>query len=266
MVNGDPFQALDGLTIGTGQPDAAEQGGVPHRGYGVLRLTSRPNPAEFGAQVRTWLGEATHPVLVTGSGLYLRGIWNQLTDLPEVPESMVERVREWGRRLPMPILHRYLTAVDPIRAAQLHPNDGSRIQRALSLHLATGRRPSDLLTGIDRGVPEGWTALLVLPARERMRRRVSARVRAMVEAGWPAEVKRAVEAGHEADLRELRPLGYVEWLEGGDPRDVEAGIVAATQAYAKRQDTFFRRQWPEIPTWDPDTELLEAAFQRLGLR
>ncbi len=265
VVNGDPFQAIAGLAIGTGQPDTREQGGVPHLGYGVFPLTGRPNPADFGARVRGWLAEEPNPVLVTGSGLYLRGIWNQLTELPDVPEAITARVRSWGQRLPMPLLHRYLMAVDPVRAAQLHPNDGSRIQRALALHLATGGRPSDLLTGIDRGVPEGWKALVVLPSRERTRSRVKSRVRSMVKAGWLEEVRAIVAAGGEGDLRELRPLGYLEWLEGADPKLVEAGIVASTQAYAKRQETFFRRQWPEVPTWDPDAEPLEAAFLRLGL-
>ena len=265
VVNGDPFQALAGLPVGTGQPSPVEQGGVPHLGYGVLGLEARPNPAEFGALVRAWLDRAPSPVLVTGSGLYLRGIWGQLTDLPPVPVDLLARVRRWAQCLEAPILHRFLTAVDPTRAAALHPRDGSRIQRALALHLATGGRPSDLLTGVSRGLPEGWKALVVRPGRERQRARVARRVRAMIEAGWAAEVARALEAGHREDLLVLRPLGYAAWIEGGDPRDLEARIVRETQAYAKRQDTFFRNQWPEICIWDPDGEPLEAAFRHLGL-
>lgn len=262
VVNGDPFQAYRDLPIGTGQPLPGERRGVPHAGYGLLALDERLDPAGFGRRVRSWL-DCPRPVLVTGSGLYLRGIWDQLSDLPEVPADLVARVRGWCDRLGAPVLHRYLAAVDPDRAAALHPNDASRLQRALALHLATGERPSRLLDGVARGLPEGWRALLVLPSREGQRRRVAARVGQMLAQGWAAEAEGLRRAGLEADLRRLRPLGYAELLD--HPEDAAGRIIRATQAYAKRQVTFFRNQWPELPTWDPDADPLAAAFRRLGL-
>lgn len=265
IVNGDPYQALAGLAIGTGQPDDAERGGVPHLGYGELPLSTRPNPAVFGAWVRERLSTCREPVLVTGSGLYLRGIWDQLSHLPEVPAALVERVRRWGAALGMPVLHRYLAAVDTARAVALHPNDSARIQRALALHLASGQAPSALLSGPETGIPEGWRILVVSPGRERQRERVAARVAAQVRAGWPEEARSLVAAGHAADLEALRPLGYAAWIAGGDPAAIQAAVAQETQAYAKRQATWFRNQLPGAPTWDPDTEPLEAAFQRLGL-
>ncbi|MBP1626312.1 MAG: tRNA ((37)-N6)-dimethylallyltransferase MiaA [Holophagaceae bacterium] len=265
VVNGDPFQAYRGLAIGTGQPSPEERGEVPHLGYGELPLTQRLNPQAFGGLVRGWLSDCPRAVLVTGSGLYLRGIWQQLSELPEVTEAIQDRTRSWCDRLGAPRLHRFLQAVDPQRAAQLHPNDRSRIQRALALHLATGRRPSELLDGVKPGLPEGWKGLLVLPDREALRARIQRRVRAMVEAGWPEEVQALVRSGQEDLLRELRPLGYLHWLEGGDPRDIEARIVQETQTYAKRQTTFFRNQWPELPVWDPEGEGFGEALARLSI-
>lgn len=262
VVNGDPFQAYRELPLGTGQPAEDERQGVPHLGYGLLELSDQVNPVAFGERVRSWL-QCPQPVLVTGSGLYLRGIWGQLSDLPPVPEALSARVRRWSDLLGGPVLHRFLAAVDPIRAAALHPNDRSRIQRALALHLATGRRASQLLDGIEHGLPHGWRALLVLPSRERQRARVAARVRQMLSQGWPAEVARLRDAGLEPDLRRLRPLGYEALLDGS--RGAGARIIQETQAYAKRQGTFFRNQWPGVPTWDPDAEPLEVAFERLGI-
>jgi tRNA dimethylallyltransferase len=88
----------------------------------------------------------------------------------------------------------------------------------------------------------------------------------MVVQGWQAEVQRAILDGHAEDLRRLRPLGYVHWLDAGaSPRSIEARIVQETQAYAKRQDTWFRNQLPGIPTWDPDEETLHQAYEKLGL-
>ncbi len=265
VVNGDPYQAIRGLGIGTGQPDEAEQDGIPHLGYGVLPLSARPNPVAFGALARGWLSSCREPVLVTGSGLYLRGIWEQLSDLPKVAPALVDRVRRWGTRLGAPVLHRFLVAVDPIRGSVLHPNDRARVERALALHLATGAAPSDLLSGSETGIPEGWRVLVVSPSREHQRERVAARVAVQVRAGWQDEVDRLLVAGHAEDLADLRPLGYAAWMAGGDPGAVQAVVTQETQAYAKRQVTWFRNQLPLAPVWDPDAEPLEAAFLRLGL-
>lgn len=263
VVNGDPFQALRGLAIGTGQPTEAEREGLPHVGYGVLPLATRLNPAAFGALVRGWLAEARNPVLVTGSGLYLRGIWDQLSDLPAVPEETVAKIRDLDRRLGTPGLHRYLAAVDPQRGGELHPNDSARVQRAMALHLATGARPSALREGRATGAPAGWQALVVAPERAARRGRVARRVAAQFEAGWREEVDRLLRAGHEADLRALRPLGYEALME--DPRTARGRIVQETQAYAKRQATWFRHQLKEVPVWDPEAESVEAAFLKLGI-
>lgn len=263
VVNGDPFQAYRGLSVGTGQPSEAEREGIPHHGYGVLPLETAVNPASFGELARGWIAACANPVLVTGSGLYLRGIWDQLTQLPDVPEAITAKLRRWVDLLGSPALHRYLAAVDPARAAQLHPNDRSRVQRALGLHLATGSRASLFLDGVDRGVPEGWLAILVLPSRERQRERVAARVRQMIRAGWQKEVAALQGTPAEAALRRLRPLGYDVWMD--EPRGAGARIILDTRAYAKRQGTYFRNQWPDVPVWDPDAEPVEAAFAKLGL-
>lgn len=273
IVNGDPFQAIAGLAIGTGQPAEAEQGGVPHVGYGLLPLSTRPNPAQFGEQVRAWLEPIDIPVLVTGSGLYLRGIWQQLTELPVVPEATVDKVRRWSNLLGAPRLHRVLAGLDPRRAAELHPNDGARLTRALALHLATGLKASELLTGVRPGVPEDWRVLVVLSTRERQRKRVEMRVAEQLKAGWQDEVARLLAAGHRADLEALRPLGYMGLVAmaeesrpfGSASLEQIALTVQETQAFAKRQATWFRNQLPEALHWNPDVEPLEVAFEKLRL-
>lgn len=265
VINGDPFQAYADLPIGTGQPTDQEKGEIPHLGYGTLPLTQSLNPEDFGHRVRQDIHQTQTALLVTGSGLYLRGIWNQLSELPAVPEEITLRVRRWTQELGGPRLHRYLESVDPLRAKQLHPNDASRIQRALALHLATGGKASELLDGICKGVHEGWRGLLVLPDRESLKERISRRVQFMIETGWEQEVRRIQEKRLEVQLRQLRPLGYLEWLDMKDPAIIQAEITRQTQGYAKRQCTFFRNQWPEIPVWNPDTEPVETALARLGI-
>ena len=105
----------------------------------------------------------------------------------------------------------------------------------------------------------------MLPEREAQRDRVAARVRLMLRGGWPEEVAALVAAGHADDLIALRPLGYAAWMAGGEAPRTQAAVVQETQAYAKRQATWFRNQLPGVPVWDPDAEPLEAAFTRLEL-
>ena len=267
VINGDPFQSIAGLGIGTGQPSEAEQDGVPHVGYGLLPLSTRPNPAQFGELVRTWLAPIDIPVLVTGSGLYLQGIWEQLTELPDVPQATVAKVRHWSEVLGVRRLHRLLVGLDPKRAVDLHPNDGARVMRALALHLATGQKVSDLLTGVRLGVPEGWRTLVVLSTREMRRKRVELRVAEQLKAGWQDEVAHLLEMGHRADLEALRPLGYrglAEMADGSRHSGIER-IIQETQAFAKRQATWFRNRLPDTPHWDPEVESMDGAFEKLGL-
>jgi len=265
IVNGDPFQTFRDIPIGTGQPPIDEQHGIPHIGYGELPLEHLLNPCNFGSLVRKWVDTAQKnnrtPILVTGSGLYLKGIWNQLDDLPDAPEKIVEKVRRLCRLLGSPALHRYLASVDPIRASQLHPNDGSRIQRAIALHIATGERPSVFLSGQNRIIPQNWQVILVLPQREAMRDRVVKRVKNMIRAGWQNEVRQIIQAGLVEHIRRLRPLGYDVWLDEPDTETAEQKIIQATQAYAKRQVTWFRNQLSEnILKLDPDDETYRRAL------
>ena len=256
VVNGDPFQAFQGIPIGTGQPGIDEQDGIPHIGYGELPLDRVLNPAEFGSLVRNWLDTAQKndrtPILVTGSGLYLRGIWDQLDDFPDVPQVTVEKARRLCRQLGPPALHRYLSSVDPCRASQLHPNDGSRIQRALALHFATGVRPSEFLSGVNRAVPQNWQVLMVLPQREVLRDRIARRVKKMIHAGWQREVQQLVKDDLTQHVSRLRPLGYDIWLDDPNPETAEQKIIQVTQAYAKRQATWFKNQLPDALRFDPD--------------
>jgi tRNA dimethylallyltransferase len=267
VVNGDPFQAYKGISIGTGQPSADERQDIRHIGYGALPLEHVVNPADFGVLVRSWLDSVQKtgrtPILVTGSGLYLRGIWDQLDDLPNVPDKIVKKARQLCRSLGAPALHRYLSSVDPLRASQLHPNDGSRIQRALALHFVTGKRPSELLTGVKKDIPPNWRVLLIVPQRDALRDRIAKRIINMIQAGWQHEVEQLVRSGLTEHLRRLRPLGYDVWLDNPNPEKAEAKIIQATQAYAKRQVTWFNNQLPEATRLDPDASSLDPSIQRL---
>jgi tRNA dimethylallyltransferase len=81
--------------------------------------------------------------------------------------------------------------------------------------------------------------------------------------GWPEEVSNLRKSGLESEVRCLRPIGYEALLDS--PLEAIAKIIHETQAYAKRQSTFFRNQWPSVPIWDPDTSSLDVAFELLNV-
>jgi len=246
IVNGDPFQAYSAIPIGTGQPTGEELQAVPHIGYGEFPLDWPMNPDSFGTIVRDWIDSVRNdgrvPILVTGSGLYLRGIWNQLDSMPLVPEAITKKVRRLCQQLGPPALHRYLASVDSVRASQLHPNDGSRIQRALALHLATGRPPSQLLSGTTKEIPDGWRVVLVMPKRGLLRELIAKRVQTMADLGWREEAHGLQRMGLEEHIRRIRPIGYETWLDEPDPKKALQKIVRDTCSYAKRQATWFNNQ------------------------
>jgi tRNA dimethylallyltransferase len=269
VINGDPFQAFMDIPVGTGQPRHDERQRVPHIGYGVFTLDRVLNPATFGATVREWVAAAQNvgstPILVTGSGLYLRGIWDQLDALPCVPERIVQKVRRLGQRLGSQTLHRYLHVVDPDRASRLHPNDASRVQRAIALHIGTSKQPSALLTSPSNAIPMDWQIFMIMPRRESMKERIATRVKKMIESGWRQEVQRIEQSSQVAHLRRLRPLGYDVLLDEPIPDAAVQKIVQATQAYAKRQVTWFKNQMPDEVRIDPDGEdPCTVVMKRLG--
>ncbi|MCL1893796.1 MAG: tRNA (adenosine(37)-N6)-dimethylallyltransferase MiaA [Holophagaceae bacterium] len=261
VINGDPFQAYSDIPIGTGQPNIKDQQGIPHLGFGELPLYQAINPASFGILARNWIAEAQasnrKPILVTGSGLYLRGIWDQLDEMPDVSEKIVKKMRRLCKQIGSPTLHSYLKVVDPARATQLHPNDGSRIQRAMALHIATGRPPSMFLNQPGLGSPTGWQVVLVMPNRESLRERIASRVKNMLELGWCNELQKLINAGLSQDICRLRPLGYDILQEYTDPDTAKEKIIQATQAYAKRQVTWFKNQLPEAQWFDPEKDFPE---------
>jgi len=146
---------------------------------------------------------------VTGSGLYLRGIWNQLSDLPEVPEATVAKVRRWSTVLGVPRLHRVLAGWTPSGRRISIPMTGTRDPGAGPSpgHRTQGLGPAQ--GGAVRSSAD-WRVLVVLSTREKQRTRVALRVAQQMKDGWPEEVARLLAAGHRADLEALRPLGYLD--------------------------------------------------------
>jgi tRNA dimethylallyltransferase len=253
VINADSMQVYRDLPILTAQPSAAEKEAVPHRLYGFLAL-------DDACTADRWAGlavaeiEAAHkagklPVLCGGTGLYLRGLMQGFSPIPDIPADVRTEARALLARIGAPALRARLAEHDPEIAARLHPNDPQRIARAWEVWQATGRPLSDWqkLPPIPPADLRFLT-FIILPEREALYRCCDARFLAMLARGALDEVKHALALYPAERRREggAKALGFAELAECVDhPERLEEAVSAAQQAtrnYAKRQVTWFRHQ------------------------
>jgi tRNA dimethylallyltransferase len=253
IVSCDSLMVYRGMDVGTGKPSAAERAAVPHH---LLDVASPDEPfhaarwAELAcAALDGIVRRGRTPVIVGGTGLYLRALLGGLFEAPPPDPAIRLRHREEAERDGVEALHARLVAVDPETAARVLPRDLVRISRALELFEQTGQ-PISLLRRLQAGPPTAVQAatLVLEPPLDELRVRIARRFDAMVEGGLLEETRRLREMFGRA-TRPLQALGY---RQAGDHLDGnctwDAAVAAAkmaTAAYARRQRTFFRKQPPE---------------------
>lgn len=234
-ISCDAIQVYEGLEVLSGAATPSERASLGHRLLGFVPVDGEFSAGRFAtlahAEIDQLLAEARRPIVVGGTGLYLRAALAELDLRPPVPaELRAEVEKDIAERGPE-ALHGEL---DPELAQTVHPNDRKRIARMTELQRA-GIAPPLGADGL-------WTAQLRRPTalvgltvdRDELARRIDARVDAMVEAGAEDEARRADAAGASRTARAA--LGFEQLLKG----DVE-GMKAAHRAYARRQLTWMRR-------------------------
>ncbi|WP_033240392.1 tRNA (adenosine(37)-N6)-dimethylallyltransferase MiaA [Streptomyces albidoflavus] len=246
VVNADSMQLYRGMDIGTAKLTEAERGGVPHRLLDIWPVTETASVAEYQrlarAEIDRLLAEGRTPVLVGGSGLYVRGAVDHLdfpgTD-PEVRARLEEELAAHG---PGP-LHTRLAAADPEAAAAILPSNGRRIVRALEVIEITGRPFTANLPRHDSVYDTVQIGVDV--ARPELDARIADRVDRMWAAGLVDEVRALEAEGLREGRTASRALGYQQVLAAlaGECTDHEARAetVRATKRFARRQDSWFRR-------------------------
>ncbi|MET7508545.1 tRNA (adenosine(37)-N6)-dimethylallyltransferase MiaA [Streptomyces albidoflavus] len=246
VVNADSMQLYRGMDIGTAKLTEAERGGVPHRLLDIWPVTETASVAEYQrlarAEIDRLLAEGRTPVLVGGSGLYVRGAVDHLdfpgTD-PEVRARLEEELAAHG---PGP-LHTRLAAADPEAATAILPSNGRRIVRALEVIEITGRPFTANLPRHDSVYDTLQIGVDV--ARPELDARIADRVDRMWAAGLVDEVRALEAEGLREGRTASRALGYQQVLAAlaGECTDQEARAetVRATKRFARRQDSWFRR-------------------------
>lgn len=247
IVSCDAMQAYAGLPILTNQPDAADLARVPHHLVGVWSVEHRGSVAEFGrlahAAIDQIVERGRRPVLVGGSGLYLRAAVAQLAARPQPDPEVRARYQELYAADPTGTYAALVTA-DPVAAAAIHPHDARRVVRGLELHdSGTTLAPDgDSLWSDTTRLPTVIVGL-DLPA-ELVAERIAARTEQMFAAGVEDEVRRMRAAHHFSDTAErIHGLQDVTALIDGHISRAEAQrrLVVRTRRYAKRQRTWMRK-------------------------
>lgn len=250
IINADSMQVYRDIPILSAAPDASEQAITPHRLYGAWDGSEACSAASWAARAKAEIAAAHSagalPVLVGGTGMYLKILLEGIAPIPEIDPE----IRAVVRALPTEAAYAALMIEDPERAIELDPGDSQRIARALEVKRSTGTTLGDWqkakIGGIQGDID--LTALVILPDRDWLYARCDRRFAAMLEMGAIAEVEKLTARGLDPELPVMRAIGVPEiaaYLRGELSR--EALIAAGAQAtrnYAKRQYTWFRNQSP----------------------
>lgn len=258
LISMDSAMIYRGMDIGTAKPEPVVLERYPHALIDIRSPSETYSVAEFvedaDTAVRKILYTGRVPLLVGGSMLYLKGFREGIAPMPSADPMVRARLADEARRLGTEALHARLAAIDPQAAALMHPNNFTRIQRALEVHALTGRTISSHW-GAARGVEERLGARLiefaVEPAsRGELHEQIARRLEHMLAAGFVEEVaglKDKVRLHRE--LPSMRAVGYRQVWDFLDGLVTEAEMrenaLAATRQLAKRQLTWIR-SWPEV--------------------
>ena len=246
----DSTQLYRGVNIGTAKPTAEDRQGVVHHLIDVLDASEAATAGgyrDFALAVLEELRKQGRlPILLVGTGLYMRALLEGLADLPLRSEELRERLRASSRKRGGMYLHRVLQRMDAEAAARIAPTDEQKLIRAIEVCILT-RKPISEVHRTGRKPLEGWRTVKIglMPSREMLYERIDARTKAMIENGWLAEVRGLLDAGIAENAKIFDFIGYREMLAvmRGEltTEKARAAIQVATRHYAKRQMTWFRR-------------------------
>ncbi len=274
LISCDAVQIYRDLSAGAAKP----RGVAARHPWALVDLVEPSRDVNLGDWVRAaqceidWAARAGRtPIVVGGTGLYLRGLLKGVAPAPPRNEPLRRRLRGVAENRGTPFLHRVLARLDPDTASRLAPNDRQRLVRALEVRLSTGKSLARLQDRRWSG-PDRFPTLrigLTLP-RDELHRRLDERTSWFFRDGLVAECRWLTTVrGTPASANALGAIGYrevVQWLEqpgAGSEADLVAAVQRSTRRYAKRQMTWFRREQPALWLDPRDPALVERVIEEV---
>jgi tRNA dimethylallyltransferase len=250
IVSADALQVYRGFDVGTAKPTAAERRRVPHHLIDILEPHEVYSAGHFARLASAAIAEIRErggvPIVAGGSGLYLRALFEGISPVPPGDPKARLRLRVRLEREGLAVLKGELREVDPETAARLAGEDTQRILRALEVFIVSGRPLSAWIAEQPFGSQPlaGMRIGLTLP-RGILYDQIARRVDHMIAAGWLDEVVALLRRGLSPELPAFQAIGYRELVrfveERGSLDEAVAAIVQATRRFAKRQETWFRK-------------------------
>lgn len=251
VINADSMQVYDVLRVVTARPDAEDEARAPHRLYGVLPPSQACSAAEWrdmaaAEMAKTW-NQGKLPIVVGGTGLYLRTLMQGISPVPAIPDAIRQAARARLAELGNAAFHALLARQDPVMAARLDVGNSQRLVRAWEVLEATGKSLAEWQAlPMEGAVRARWLTLALAPPRPALNARCDARFAMMVEAGALDEVRALLALDLDPAVPAMKALGVPDLAAslrgeiGLD--DAIARACQATRNYAKRQLTWFRHQ------------------------
>jgi tRNA dimethylallyltransferase len=244
VINADAMQVYREMSVLTARPDAAAEARAPHRLYGFLPVTEGSSAGRWREravdEIRAAAEAGKLPIVVGGTGLYLKALSEGLSPMPPVPDEIRSRVRARVEEIGPEAFHAELASRDPVMAGRLRVSDRQRLARAMEVWEATGTSLADWQGRGSAGEGFGFLTLLLAPPREVLHAACDSRFRTMVANGALEEARAMRGLALDPALPATRALGLRELIRH---LDGEIGLEqAATRQYAKRQMTWFRNQ------------------------
>ena len=272
IVNCDSLQLYRGFDVGTAKTPPADRRGIPHHLFDVLTPQESYSAGEYAREARKVVAEIAGrgqlPIVVGGTGFYLRALLEGLPALPGRDERLRQRLQDRERLRPGS-LHRLLTRLEPGAAARIHARDVQKTMRALEVRLLTQRA---LPPPAEARALEGYSVIKLGldPDRAALQQRLEKRTRIMFQTGLIQEIQSLLAGGATGNEKPFEALGYkqalLHWRGALTLEQAIESTIVETRQYAKRQRTWFRRD-PEIrwlSGFGEDAEILAQANQAVA--
>ncbi len=247
ILNGDSLQVYRGLEILTDQPSSEDQKELPHRLYGFLDPQKTWSAGKWLSfvlpEIEKTLKEGRTPIIVGGTGLYLKALSEGISPLPPVHSRIRKNLQTQKRS--QDSLYDELQTIDPQLAARINPHDRQRTLRGLEVFYGTGKTLSYWQSQKPTPHPYEFEKILLMPPKEELELRIKKRLEDMLEKGVLEEVSRILALSPSTTA--MKAIGLREfgsYLRGECSLDKAKELVLIhTRQYAKRQRTWFRHQF-----------------------